>query len=147
MSIHDFDNPVYQAEEEDGEDCDLPEELERLLRQEERVIQPHQESVEVVNLRTEEDVKEVIIWVSLEESVKNRLINMLKEFADVFAWSYRDMPGLDTDIVVHRLPLKEDCHPVKQKLCRTRPDMSEKIKEEVQKQFDAGFLAVTSYPP
>ena len=27
-----------------------------------------------------------------------------------------------------------------------RPEMSEKIKAEVMKQFDAGFLAVTSYP-
>ena len=27
-----------------------------------------------------------------------------------------------------------------------RPEMSEKIKAEVMKQFDVGFLAVTSYP-
>ena len=27
-----------------------------------------------------------------------------------------------------------------------RPEMSEKIKAEVMKQFNAGFLAVTSYP-
>ena len=27
-----------------------------------------------------------------------------------------------------------------------RPDISEKIKAEVMKQFDVGFLAVTSYP-
>ena len=27
-----------------------------------------------------------------------------------------------------------------------RPDMSEKIKAEVMKQFNAEFLAVTSYP-
>ncbi|XP_058741904.1 uncharacterized protein LOC131614320 [Vicia villosa] len=57
------------------------------------------------------------------------------------------MPGLDSDIVVHRLPLKENSPPVKQKLRRTRPDMSKKIQEEVQKQFDVGFLAVTVYPP
>ena len=53
MVAHDFDNPVYQAEEENDEDCGLPEELARLLRQEERVIQP-QESVEVINLGTDE---------------------------------------------------------------------------------------------
>ena len=56
------------------------------------------------------------------------------------------MPGLDTDIVVHRLPTKEDCPPVKQKVRRMRPDISEKIKAEVMKQFDAWFLAMTSYP-
>ena len=42
--------------------------------------------------------------------------------------------------------MKEYCPPVKQKVRRMRPDMSEKIKAEVMKQFNAGFLAVTSYP-
>jgi len=42
MAQYDFDNPIYQAEEESEEDCDLPKELARLLKQEERVIQPHQ---------------------------------------------------------------------------------------------------------
>ena len=100
-----------------------------------------------MNLRTKDEVKEVRIGAALEESVKTRLIDMLREFIDIFAWSYQDMPELDTNIVVHRLPLKEKCSPVKQKLQRTRPDMSKKIKDEVQKQFDAGFMAVTSYPP
>ena len=60
--------------------------------------------------------------------------------------SYEDMPGLDIDIMVQRLPTREDCPPVKQKVCRMRPDMSEKIKAEIMKQFNAGFLDVTSYP-
>ena len=118
-----------------------------MLKQEEKVIQPHQESIEVVNLGNEENVKEVKIGAVLEESVKQRLIEMLREYVDIFAWSYEGMPGLDTDIVVHRLPLKEDSPPVKQKLRRTHPEMSEKIKAEVQKQLDAGFLQVVNYPP
>ena len=56
------------------------------------------------------------------------------------------MPGLDTDIVVHRLPLKEECAPVKQKLRRVKPKMLLKIKEEVKKQLDVGFLKVAKYP-
>ena len=57
------------------------------------------------------------------------------------------MPWLDIDIIMHRLPLKEGFSPVTQKLRRTRPDMSNKIQEEVLKQFDVGFLAVVDYPP
>jgi hypothetical protein len=147
MAQYDFDNPIYQAEEESEEDCELPKELARLLKQEERVIQPHQEDLEVINLGTEDAKKEIKIGAALEEKVKRGLIEMLQEYVDVFAWSYQDMPGLDTDIVVHRLPLREDCPSVKQKLRRTSPDMAVKIKEEVQKQLDAGFLAVTNYPP
>ena len=70
----------------------------------------------------------------------------MHDYVEIFAWSYEDMPGLGTDIVVHRLPTKEDCPPVKQKVRRMCPEMSEKIKAEVMKQFDAGFLVVTSYP-
>ena len=83
---------------------------------------------------------------NLEPSIKKCLIQLLHDYVKVFAWSYEDMPGLDANIVVHRLPKKEDCPPVKQNVCRMRPDMSEKIKAEVMKQFNAGFLAVTYYP-
>lgn len=81
----------------------------------------------MVNLGTEEEVKEVRIHSALQDDVKEKLVNLLQEYMDVFAWSYKDMPGLDTDIMVHRLPLKKDCLPIKQKLRRTRPDMAMKI--------------------
>lgn len=147
MARYDFDNPIYQDEEESEGDCELTEELSRLLRQEEKEIQLHQEDIEVVNLGSEDNIRNVKIGAFLEDNVKTRLITMMKEYADIFAWSYQDMLGLDTDTVVHRLPLKEECSSVKHKLRRTNPDMSKKIKDEVDKQWDAGFLTVTSYPP
>ena len=73
----------------------------------------------------------------MELNGKKRLIQMLHDYVEIFSWSCEDMPELDTDIVVHRLPTKEDCPPVKQKVCRMRPEMSEKIKAEVMKQFNA----------
>ena len=73
----------------------MPGELARLLQQEERTIQPHEEPIEVVNLGTEEDKKEVKIGANLEESVKARLIALLREYVDIFAWSYEDILGLD----------------------------------------------------
>ena len=146
MAYCDFENPIYQAEDEGEEDCEVPGELARLLQQEERTIQPHEESVEIVNLGTEEDKKEVKVGANLEPSVKKRLTQLLHNYVEVFSWSYEDMPGLDIDIVVHRLPKKEDCPSVKQKVSHMRLEMSEKIKTEVMKQFNTGFLAVTSYP-
>jgi len=55
------------------------------------------------------------------------------------------MLGLDLDIVQHKLPLKLECPPIKQKLRRMKPKMTLKIKEEVEKQFNSGFLAVAKY--
>jgi len=62
-----------------------------------------------------------------------RIIALLKEYADIFAWTYKDMSGLDHEVVEHRLPLKPECPPVKQKLKRSHPEMALKIKEEVRK--------------
>ena len=45
-----------------------------------------------------------------------------------------------------RLPTKEDFPLVKQKVHCMLPKMAQKIKAKVMKQFNAGFLAVTSYP-
>ena len=87
-----------------------PEELARMLKQKSKVIQSHEESVEVVNLGLNEEAKE---GSTLEEEVKAKLIKLLKDYMDVLAWSYQDMLGLDTDIVVHHLPLREECPPVK----------------------------------
>ncbi|KAG8490478.1 hypothetical protein CXB51_013617 [Gossypium anomalum] len=55
------------------------------------------------------------------------------------------MPRLSADIVVHRLPIRQDCKPVQQKLQRMTPDIVLKIKDEVKKQFDAGFLQEVKY--
>ena len=82
----------------------------------------------------------------LSSEERERLVALLKDFKDVFAWSYEDMPGIAPEIVQHRIPLDPDARPVKQKLRRIRPDWALKIKEEVTKQIAAGFLQVSEYP-
>ena len=69
-----------------------------------------------MNLGSKEDPEEVKIGALLHPDVKSRLIDMLKEYVDIFSWSYQDMSGLNTYIVEHRLPLKPECPPIKQKL-------------------------------
>ena len=100
----------------------------------------------MINLGSEEDLKEVKVGALLHPDVKSRLIKLLKEYVDIFAWSYQDMHGLDTYIIEHHLPLKPECPPVKQKLQRTHPDMAVKIKVQVLKQINVGFLVTSVYP-
>ena len=95
---------------------------------------------------SEEDLKEVKIGALLHLDVKSRLIELLKEYVDIFAWSYKDIPGFNTDIMEHYLPLNPECPPIKQKLRRTYPDMEVKFKEEVLKQINDGFLMTSVYP-
>ena len=56
------------------------------------------------------------------------------------------MPRLNIDIVGFKLPIKPRCKPIWQKLRRMKPKILLKIKEEVKKLFDAGFIRVAKYP-
>ena len=106
----DFERVVYAGEldnDEDMEDDDLPPDLLRLVEQDERQILPHQKITEAINLGTKEERKEVKIGTTLSLATRKELIDLFYDYNDVFAWSYQDMPGLDTDIMVHRLPLRE----------------------------------------
>ena len=127
---------------EDDQDGVLSPDLLRMVEEEEKQILPYKESIEVVSLEEGRNVK---IGTGITKETRQDLVELLQEFRDVFAWSYQDMPGLSTDIVVHRLPIKKECRPVQQKLRRMRPDVLLKIKEEVKKQLDAGFLQVVKY--
>ena len=145
----DFERVIYVGEfsnDKGMEDDDLPSDLLRLVAQDEKQILPHQEFTKAINLGTEEERREVKIGTTLSPTITEKLISQLQEYNDVFAWSYQDMSGLDIDIVVHRLPLREECAPVKKKLRKVKPEMLLKIKEEVKKQLDAGFLKISKYP-
>lgn len=132
---------------EDEDDVEgAPKEILDLVDRHERKSQPNIDSPLEVNLGTESEPKMVSVGAKLNRDLKNQIITLLNEFKDVFAWSYEDMPGLNTDIVVHHLPLRHECRPVKQKLRRMKPEWTMKVKEEVVKQLDAGFLEVTEYP-
>jgi len=125
---------------------ELPPELERIVAHEDQEMGPHQEETELVNLGTGSGKREVKIGTGMTAPLREELTALLRDYQDIFAWSYQDMPGLSSGIVQHQLPLNPECPPVKQKLRWMKPETSLKIKEEVKKQFDAGFLAVARYP-
>ena len=77
--------------------------------------------------------KELKIGTLITSEQRIKMITLLQICTYVFVWSY-DMPGLDTNIVVHKIPLEESCKPVKQKLRRAHPDIWIKVKVELEKQ-------------
>ena len=142
----DFEREANRPEDEEDKDMGLFRELERIVAQEDREMKPNQEEMEIVNLGVGNEWKEVKMGICMTAPIHDELVALLRDYQDIFACSYQDMPGLNPDIMQHRLPLNPGCSPVKQKLRRMNPEMSLKIKEEVKRQFDAGFLAVARYP-
>ena len=77
------------------------------LNKESKGSKPNIEEIEVVNLADKgENEKPVKIGVNFPKELKHKLIALLKEFREIFAWPYQDMPRLDTEIVVHRILVK-----------------------------------------
>ena len=57
----------------------------------------------------------VCIATDLEAKKETILISTLKEYKDVFAWSYKDLKGVDPQVCQLTIPLKADAKPRKQR--------------------------------
>ncbi|XP_070047512.1 uncharacterized protein [Nicotiana tomentosiformis] len=131
---------------EDLEDDVIPKEIVRKGKNFENKPKSNLDETETVNLGDFETVKETRISIHLSPSKKEEYTKFLKEYEDIFAWSYDDMTGLSTSIVAHKLRTDPMCPRVKQKLRKFKPNMSLKIKEKVTKQIKAKVLRVVEYP-
>ena len=77
----------------------LPPELEKIVAHEDQEMGPHQEETELVDLGTDSGKKEVKIGTGMTAPIREELMALLKNYQDIFAWSYQDMPSLTSNIV------------------------------------------------
>jgi hypothetical protein len=47
----------------------------------------------------EENLQQVKISVDLELIISNQIIELLKEFKDIFVWTYEDLKGIPPDVI------------------------------------------------
>jgi len=70
-----------------------------------------------------------------------KYVELIKEFQDVFAWSYEDLKSYDTYVIQHTIPLKENKKPFKQKLRRINPVLLPLIEKEIRRMHDAWIIS------
>ena len=68
------------------------------------------------------------------------MIELLRDFWDVLAWSYEDMRGLDPKMYQHQIHLSKDAKPVAQRRYRMNPNYAAKVMEEINKLLRVGFI-------
>ena len=73
-----------------------------------------------LNLGTKDDPKPIFVSALLSEDEIEEYYQLLLEYKDVFAWTYKEMPGLDPIIVVHHFALKPGTRLIKQTQIRMR---------------------------
>jgi len=62
-------------------------------------MRPHQEETGLVDLGTSSGKKEVKVATGMTAPICKELMALLKDYQDVFAWLYQDMPGLNSEVV------------------------------------------------
>ena len=71
---------------------------------------------------------------------KIEMVVQLKEFKDVFTWSYKDMKWMDLKFYQHQIHLSKDVKLVAQRHYRMKPKYAIKVKEEIDKWLRVGFI-------
>ena len=110
------------------------------------VMKNIQEELIKINLSEEGRERMVKISKGLLEREKRKLIALLKEYKDVFAQDYEEIPRLDPKLVTQRLNVDPKAKPVKQLARKYHLDVEEKIKAEVSKLLKAGFIEEIKCP-
>ena len=111
--------------------CDVDDVGESNSDTEDRKVTPISGSTALIDFSVPDQPREIRIGSSLSPDERSGLIDLLRSYLDVFAWSYEDMLGLNPTIVQHHLPILPHARPVKQKLRRLHPRWSLQVKEEI----------------
>jgi hypothetical protein len=78
-------------------------------------------------------------------SQKKEIIKLLKAYTCCFAWDYTEMPGLSRELVEHQLPIKAGFRPYKQGALNFKPEIVGRVKEEVDRLLQVGFIQPCCY--
>jgi hypothetical protein len=88
----------------------------------------------------------VTIGAHLSPEKEKELIQFLNKNKDVFAWSAKDLQGVDRDIIEHTLETDEKIMPKKQKLRKMFEEKVKTVEAEVQRLQDTKVIREVLYP-
>jgi len=101
---------------------------------EERRIVTEPTEVEVLEdvLLEEDDLEKFTrIGTGTKEKTKQDLVQFLRKSIDVFAWSHENMPGIDPNVIAHRLNVYPSSKPVRQKKRIFAPERDNAFKNSI----------------
>ena len=97
-------------------------------------------SFEVINLGTKENPQNVNLGSDCTKEERIAFIRLLKEYKDIFAWTYDDLKTFDPNIMQHTIPIDPNIKPFQQKLRKIHPNLEPSIKKELNKLWPARII-------
>ncbi|GJT07597.1 hypothetical protein Tco_0842059 [Tanacetum coccineum] len=87
-----------------------------------------------------DNLEYVIIPSQLSAQNKSKLVSVLKNHKEAFAWKMIDIHGICPSFCKDTIQLLDDKKPVVQKQRRLNPNMQEVVKKEIMKLLDTGII-------
>jgi hypothetical protein len=97
------------------------------------------------NIGTENKPKFVKLSGSLTKDQRAEYAELLREFADVFSWTYEYLETYDTSVIEHKIPLKREAKTFRQKLRQINPMLLPIMEREVKKLLQAQIIVPLRY--
>jgi len=90
--------------------------------------------------------KKIRIGADLDQTTEAAIRRVLQANITTFAWSARDKPGIDPDILCHRLNINPQVKPRVQRRRRLNEEKEKAATEEIKKLMEAGRIKEIQYP-
>jgi hypothetical protein len=81
----------------------------------------------------------------LPPEIKGKYKDLLRQFKDVFAWSYDELITYDTTVIDHKIPLKPGVKPFRQNIRHINPILLPVVEREVKKLLEAKIIVPLRY--
>jgi len=91
-------------------------------------------------LGSEKNLQQVKINLDLKHVINNQLIELLKEFKDIFAKTYKDLRGIPLNVVQQQIELDTLIPLAHQAKYQLNPNYTTIVKQDIDKLFATGFI-------
>ena len=110
-------------------------------------LSPINEELEIVNLGNDHNMQlSISINPLLTPPEKKELVSLLKEYRYVFAWQYKEILGLDLEMMAHAFNIEPRAKLVVQPRRIFYPNVEAQIVQEVKKLLAVGFIKPIEHP-
>ncbi|KAL0420443.1 UNVERIFIED_CONTAM: Retrovirus-related Pol polyprotein from transposon [Sesamum latifolium] len=108
-------------------------------------VQPAEELLNIEIILGHPD-KTTRIGSQMSEETKKEVVQCLQRNVDIFAWTPKDLEGIDPKVITHHINIDPSIKPVKQKKRHFGPEKDKIIQVEVDKLMEAGHIEEIEFP-
>jgi hypothetical protein len=92
------------------------------------------------NIGTIDNHKMTSIGDYWDEQIEEIIIELLREYNDLFPTTFKDMKGIVGELGEMKIPLKPDLRPVRQRPYRLNLVYKKKVKAKIDKMLEASII-------